>query len=137
MHRRPAPERAAVFGLGAGGYCLLELLWRGRTHWTMALAGGACFSLLYALQEKLACRPLWLRALAGAAGITAVEFAAGCVVNRRLHWAVWDYSARRANLLGQVCALFSCLWFLLCLAAFPLCAALQQRFRPARPERRR
>ena len=36
-------ERTALF-LFVGGisYGLLELLWRGRTHWTMLL-GGVCF----------------------------------------------------------------------------------------------
>ena len=33
-------QTAGLFLVGAGGYCLLELLWRGRTHWTMALTGG-------------------------------------------------------------------------------------------------
>ena len=34
-------QTPAVFALGAAGYAALELLWRGRTHWTMALTGGA------------------------------------------------------------------------------------------------
>ena len=34
-------QTPAVFALGAAGYATLELLWRGRTHWTMALTGGA------------------------------------------------------------------------------------------------
>ena len=42
--------------------------------------------------------------------VTALEFLTGCVVNLRLHWAVWDYSANRFQLLGQVCALYSFLW---------------------------
>ena len=33
-------QTPAVFALGAAGYAALELLWRGRTHWTMALTGG-------------------------------------------------------------------------------------------------
>ena len=38
-------QTPAVFALGAAGYAALELLWRGRTHWTMALTGGAFWSV--------------------------------------------------------------------------------------------
>ena len=31
-----------VLLLGAAGYPLAELCWRGRTHWSMALLGGLC-----------------------------------------------------------------------------------------------
>ena len=33
-------EYLMVFLLGGAGYCLIEVLWRGFTHWSMALAGG-------------------------------------------------------------------------------------------------
>lgn len=36
-------EIVSVFSIGAVGYSLLEILWRGNTHWTMTLAGGICF----------------------------------------------------------------------------------------------
>ena len=36
-------ELLSVFSIGAAGYSLLEILWRGNTHWTMTLAGGICF----------------------------------------------------------------------------------------------
>ena len=37
-------ELLSVFSIGAAGYSLLEILWRGNTHWTMTLAGGICFA---------------------------------------------------------------------------------------------
>ena len=37
-------QTPAVFALGAAGYAALELLWRGRTHWTMALTGGGAYT---------------------------------------------------------------------------------------------
>ena len=118
----------AIFAVGAVGYSLLELLWRGYTHWTMAVTGGVCFSAIYALEKKLRRCELWLKCLAGTAVITAAEFLVGCVVNRGLGWGVWDYSARRGNLLGQICPLFSLIWFALCVVLFPLCALLRIRF---------
>lgn len=40
-------ENAVIFLSGAGGYYAIELAWRGRSHWTMALTGGTCLCLLY------------------------------------------------------------------------------------------
>ena len=36
-------ELLSVFSIGAAGYSLLEILWRGNTHWTMTLAVGIGF----------------------------------------------------------------------------------------------
>lgn len=118
-------ERAALF-LFVGGisYGLLELLWRGRTHWTMLLLGGVCFLCIGAIRRKGFSLPL--RSLLCALIVTALEFLTGCVVNLRLHWAVWDYSANRFQLLGQVCALYSFLWLLLSLPACALAKALDR-----------
>ncbi len=82
-------ERTALF-LFVGGisYGLLELLWRGRTHWTMLLLGGVCFLCIGTIRRKGFSLPL--RSLLCALIVTALEFLTGCVVNLRLHWAVWD-----------------------------------------------
>ena len=59
-------EKSALFCLGALGYGCIELAWRGRTHWTMLLAGGVCMLALWALNERLARWPLLARCAAGA-----------------------------------------------------------------------
>ncbi len=95
-------------------YYLAETLGRGHSHWTMFVLGGLCFVLVGALNEVLPWElPLPLQMLAGAAIITALEFATGCIVNLWLGWDVWDYSHLRGNLLGQISPEFSVLWFLL------------------------
>lgn len=111
-------QNAALFGIGAVGYCGLELLWRGYTHWSMGLTGGACLVGLYAIYKQKPQRPLALQALAGAGLITAAEFCVGCLVNRWLGWNVWDYSGWKIQLLGQICLVFSALWYLLCVGVF-------------------
>jgi len=105
-------ELSFVFLLGGGVYAGLEILWRRYTHWTMFLTGGLCFTLLYALATRTSLPMLTLCAL-GALIITTVEFLVGCVVNLTLGWNVWDYSRARYNLLGQVCPLFTGVWFAL------------------------
>lgn len=111
-------KAAVLFGIGAAGYCGLEVLWRGYTHWSMGLTGGACLVGLYALHRRMRGRPLALQALAGAGLVTAAEFGVGCVVNLLLGWNVWDYSRWHVQLLGQICLAFSMLWYLLCLGVF-------------------
>ena len=98
-------KQCALFVLGGAGYVGLELIWRGRSHYSMFLAGGVCFLLLGRLDRKL---PLPMRAILGAGIITLVELAAGLVVNRG--YAVWDYRDRLGNFLGQICPMYSLLW---------------------------
>ncbi len=116
------PPEGVLFILGAIGYPLLELLWRGRTHWSMSLAGGLCLVLLLIISRIPLPRPfLWLL---GALAITGVEFAIGCIVNRWLHLGVWDYSALPLNLLGQISLPFSLIWFALSIPGIALCRAI-------------
>lgn len=128
LRKKKKPYRhAAVFSIGALGYGLIEILYRGWTHWSMLLTGGLCFSGLYAMNKRLRGRPLWLRCLAGAGLITAAEYGVGMLVNQKLKLNVWDYSHLRGNLHGQICPHFCALWYVLCAPAFGLCSALEKR----------
>ena len=119
-------KNLAIFGLGAMGYSLLELAWRKRTHWTMAMTGGACLVALCKVNQKMGKRKVLAKSLAGAGCITAVEFAVGCVVNKKLNMGVWDYSDKRFNLLGQICPLYTLYWFLLCIPLCPISQKMNQ-----------
>lgn len=120
-------EFATVFGIGGVLYSMVEILWRGYTHWSMTLTGGVCFLVLYALHVYAVRVPFLVRCFLGALAITAAEFLAGCIVNLWLRWEVWDYSDVPFNILGQVCPLFSFLWLLLGAAAAPICWRLAGR----------
>ena len=63
-------------------YILIELAWRGWSHWTMFILGGICFIYLGLINEVLPwSMPLWQQILIGAAGITVLEFCTGGIVN--------------------------------------------------------
>ena len=109
-----------LFVFGGLVYGLIEVLFRGYTHWSMLIAGGVCFILIYIVNACVDA-PKWQKWIMGGAIITAVEFAAGCIVNLRLGWNVWDYSAHRFNLMGQICLLFSVLWVGLSVPAVECC----------------
>lgn len=112
----------ALFCLGGLGYVGVELIWRGRSHGSMFLAGGTCFLLLGKLAK--ARLPLPLRCAAGALTITAVELLAGLVFNRA--YGVWDYRGMPMNLAGQICLPFTLLWYPLSFAAMPLYCRLER-----------
>ena len=105
-------EIICVLLIGGLLYGLIELLFRGHTHWTMVVTGGLCFAFIYLMSTR-SDLPLILKCLTAALFITAVEFVVGCIVNRRFRLDVWDYSNKRYNVLGQVCPLFTVVWFFL------------------------
>lgn len=106
-----------VFGFGAIVYSLIEVLFRGHTHWTMTIAGGIAFSLIYLTNIIIKSENLFLRCIIGTGIITFIEFTAGIIFNIFLHMNVWDYSDEKFNILGQICPLFSFAWFVICIPA--------------------
>lgn len=115
---------AAVFAVGGLGYAALELLWRGRTHWSMILAGGICMSIMFLIFRRIPGVSLFMRGIIGAVVITVVEFMIGCIVNNRLGLKIWDYSDQKWNIMGQICPLYSVLWGLLSLPVSQLCIVI-------------
>lgn len=103
-------KEGGVFLFGAIGYYLLEVLWRGYSHWSMAAAGGISLLLLIKTFKKLKNAPHYFKAIIGGGIITAVELAFGVVFNLVLGMGVWDYSAVPGNILGQICPVYSIIW---------------------------
>lgn len=100
-----------LFLVGGLTYILMELLFRGHTHWTMFLVGGLCFLLIGAINEVIPWEmPLWMQSIIGAVIITSIEFVSGCIINLWLGWNVWDYSNLPFNVFGQICLPFSVIW---------------------------
>ena len=113
-----------VFMVGAVGYGLLECLWRGRTHWSMLLAGGLCFSMLTHIEQVCNKWRYLYRCVLGSGVITMIELIFGLIFNRLLHRNVWDYSHIRYNVAGQICLLYSVLWGFLTALVLPICHRL-------------
>ena len=114
------------FSIGAIGYGILELLWRGRTHWSMLIAGGFSFLGLGKVSKKAKNSGLLKIALLGSAVITAIELIFGIIFNIFLKKNVWDYSKLPFNLGGQVCARYSILWGILSIFIVPLAATIDK-----------
>ncbi len=120
-------KNLALFLTGGTIYPALEILCRGKTDFSMALAGGACLCLINSIcNGRLRAMPLSVRCFAGSSIITAVEFGTGVVVNLILKMNVWDYSQMPMNILGQICMPFSILWYVTTLPAMLLCRGLDR-----------
>ena len=118
-------KNCLLFYTGGTVYLSLELLYRGRSHGSMFLAGGLCFLLIGHMNRVEPKLPLPLRALVGALIVTTVELGTGMVFNRQ--YQVWDYRDQPGNFMGQICPLFSALWIPLSLAAALLFEQMEKR----------
>ncbi len=126
---RNLKEYAFAASLGAVIYGLLEIAVRGKTHWTMPLAGGVTFLLLYIMNTRCVPQSVAARCVLSCVVMTAMEFTVGCIVNRLLGMNVWDYSGRRWNLMGQICPDFCFGWLMLSYPVYRLCFIIREPFK--------
>ena len=115
-----------LFTIGGVLYAGIEILWRGRTHFSMVIAGGVCFVIFEGITRWLRGKSLILQSLIAALSVTFVELIFGVIFNLGLGMKVWDYSREPFNFLGQICLLYSFLWFVLALVALPFSAYLSE-----------
>ena len=120
-------SKLIMFLIGSFGYGLIEILWRGRTHFSMLLAGGLCFCGFAYLGQKLKRLNVFLKAVIGSGFVTFVEFIFGIFFNLILKQNVWNYSARPFNFKGQICLLYSLYWAVLSLIFMPLAQKVNNR----------
>lgn len=100
-----------AFLAGGNAYCMIELAYRARTHYSMFFCSGiAIIIMLYIYTNNKRINPL-LFAIFGTIIITTLEFIFGAVFNIMLNMNVWDYSNTPLNVLGQICVPFSLIWF--------------------------
>lgn len=116
-----------IFAIGSVSYSLIEIIWRGYTHWTMMITGGVCFLVLFRVFNRIAHTKLWKKCAVGACVITGIEFTVGCIVNLWLQMNVWDYSFLPLNLMGQICPLYTFLWGLLSIPIVYLSGKIKQK----------
>lgn len=116
-----------VFSIGAFGYGLIEILWRGRTHWSMLTAGGLSFLGLSRIERTMRGVSLIKKAFLGCALITGIEYIFGIIFNVLLKKNVWNYSRMPMNIGGQICALYSFFWLIISFVCIPFAGKLSRR----------
>jgi len=117
------------FVIGAIGYGLIEILWRGHTHPSMLTAGGICFTVFGSISRALKKVHLLYKAIIASIFVTFVELIFGIVFNIILKKNVWDYSGIPFNFKGQICLLYSVFWWILGLIFIPVADLLNRRLK--------
>lgn len=103
-----------MFFTGGFLYCCIEHHCPWLFPLFVLLAGGTCFLLVGLIEYLLGdSASLLSQMILCGLMITFVELLFGLVVNRQMHLNVWDYSSQPYNFHGQICLLYSNLWFLL------------------------
>ncbi len=102
------------FSLGFFLYLAIETLYKrnftnSNTHFSMGLLAGFAFVFLLFL-DKTALN-FFHKAIWGAVFITVLELIFGIYLNLYKGLGIWDYSSIPFHFLGQICPLFSLLWF--------------------------
>lgn len=120
-------RKIVLFSIGGGLYGIIEILWRGHTHWSMFSAGGICFVIFSEIQKKFKNLSLFTKAFLGCGIITGIEFIFGIIFNVILKKNVWNYSKMPLNIGGQICALYSFFWLILSLIGIPLAGLCNNR----------
>ena len=110
-----------LFWIGFMMYISIEVIYRGHSHWSMGLAGGICFLFIGGLNQRFNWETdVLVQMIISMLFITALEFFAGVILNIWLKLDIWDYSALRFNLLGQISITYSLLWLPLSLVGIVL-----------------
>ena len=110
-----------LFLSGGFAYGAVEIFFRGYSHISMFIAGGICFILIGLLNEVYSWHMSVLSQMViSSLIITVVEFVSGIIVNVWLKLNIWDYSNMPYNFMGQICLLYTNIWFFLSLLAILL-----------------
>lgn len=117
-----------LFFFGGFAYGAIEIISRGFSHISMFVAGGLSFIGIGLINEIFPkdialISQMFLSTII----VTVIEFITGLIVNVWLGLGVWNYSAQPYNVYGQICLLFSLLWFFLSLPAIFLDDYLRYR----------
>lgn len=114
MKIKNALKMIVLLIIGGPIYFCIEMLWRGHSHWSMALVGGICFIAIGAINEYIPWEMgMVQQSLIGACLVTSIEFIAGLILNVWLSLAIWDYSNLPFNIMGQICLPFFFAWIAL------------------------
>lgn len=101
------------FSVGVLFYPWIEILYRGYTHISMALAGGLAMAFLYVLAFFPLSRAS--KMFLGALFVLILELNIGLICNMVLKLNVWDYGNLPLSFCGQISFIYAVFWFFLCL----------------------
>lgn len=115
-----------IYTIGSFLYSIIEIVSRGFTHWTMVIAGGLVFVILYRVSVKTEQKYYTTQIIIFTVIITLIELFLGLLLNKILKMNVWDYSNRPLNIFGQINLFNTLLWLLLSIPCVIICKLLRK-----------
>ena len=110
-----------LFLMGGMIYFIIEVAYKGDSHYSMLITGGLCFLFMEGINSYFDRNmPLIFQMLYSAVIVTLLEFISGVIVNIVFNLNVWDYSNIPFNIMGQICPRFFVIWFMLSLVGIVL-----------------
>lgn len=124
----------SIFIISGLIYIILELIWRGRTHWTMFLCAGLCGLVMANVNNNLLefDTDFPKQIIVSALCCTGFEFLFGIMFNG--DFSIWDYQGLwgTIHILGdQVNILFFGIWIIISFFSLPFLDWLQWKLRLA------
>ena len=121
MNKKISPL-TTIFCISGFIYTMLELLWRGRTHWTMFICAGLCGLVMAAVNDNLFEfeTDYRLQVFTAALMCSIMEFFFGIIFNG--DFTIWDYRGLWGTLHifgDQVNVLFFGVWIVISFFALP------------------
>lgn len=118
----------SIFIISGLIYIMLELIWRGRTHWTMFLCAGLCGLVMANINNNLLefDTDFLKQVVISALCCTTFEFLFGIIFNG--DFSIWDYRNTwgTIHILGdQVNILFFGIWIIISVFSLPFLDWLQ------------
>ena len=97
---------------------VIEIWFRGFSHWTMFVLGGVTLTFCSFQGEVMHwSEPMWIQIIRAVLFLTSLEFVTGIICNKWLKIGIWDYRDQPFQLCGQICLPFMVMFSgLLCLA---------------------
>lgn len=101
---------STLFTIGGLSYYLIEVVWRGYSHWSMYIVGGLAFILIGGINEYLSWDTNFFKqCLIATIAVLILEFIAGCILNIWLGLDIWYYD--KLHILHQISLPFAFVWY--------------------------
>ena len=103
MKMKKLSEYLFMGALGGTLYYMIEIIFRGYSHWSMFLLGGFCF--IFFAQQGLWTKwrePLWKQVLWCTAFVVSAEFITGIIVNKVMGWNDWKNTEQKLPIRCQI-----------------------------------
>ena len=89
--------------VGGMTYFMIEILWRGYSHFSMFILGSICFLFIGLINEFFTYKmPLWKQQKIATVIILLLELIFGLILNVWLKLNVWDYSGLKFNFMDSI-----------------------------------